>query len=289
VSPALLYGFAAGCLGPLGLHALMAGRRGALGAARLPGAMRALGTLTDAVVSAGREGRDPGTAERRRLLLAGAAVALALGTLVLGPAAGLALAAGAPWTLARVLAGRRDRYRRAIGGGASAIAGAVADALSGGHSLRGALSQAATGLTGPPGRELGRVARELALGVRTDDALEALRARAGSTAIDTIVAASLIQRRAGGDLAHLLRECARSFEDQERLAAEARAATAQARFTGLVVVLLPLGGALLAELANPGYAASLLHSPLTIWLAGVAIALQAVAAVSIRRLARVRE
>ena len=288
MSPALLYGFAAGCLGPLGLHALMAGRGGALWA-RLPSALRALATLTDAVVSAGREGRDPGTAERRRLLIAGAALALALGTLVVGPAAGLALAAGAPWTLARVLAGRHERYRRAIGAGAATIAGAVADALSGGHSLRGALSQAATGLTGPPARELGRVARELALGVPTDDALEGLRARAGSSAIDTIAAACLIQRRAGGDLAHLLRECARSFEDQERLAAEARAATAQARFTGLVVALLPLGGALLAELANPGSAASLLRSPLTIWLAGVAIVLQAVAAVSIRRLARVRE
>ena len=287
MSPALIYSFAAGCLGLLGLHGLQAGSAGAL-AARLPAAAHTLAVLTDAVVRAGREGRDPGTAERRRLLMAGAALALALGTLVVGPAGGLALAAGAPWAIARLLAARRERYRRAVGAGAPAIASAMADALSGGHSLRGALSQAATGLTGPPGRELGRVARELALGARTDDALEALRARARSQAIDTIVAASLIQRRAGGDLAHLLRECARSFAEGQRLAADARAATAQARFTGLVVVLLPLGGALLAELAHPGYATSLARSPLMSWLAGVAIVLQVLAAVSIRRLARVR-
>ena len=286
MTPSLMYAFAAGCLGLLGLHGVLAASASTL-AARLPAAAHTIGALADAVVRAGREGRDPGT-ERRRLLIVGAALALALGTLVVGPAGGLALAAGAPWAIARLLAARRERYRRAVGAGAPAIASAMADALSGGHSLRGALSQAATGLTGPPGRELGRVARELALGARTDDALEALRARARSQAIDTIVAASLIQRRAGGDLAHLLRECARSFAEGQRLAADARAATAQARFTGLVVVLLPLGGALLAELAHPGYATSLARSPLTSWLAGVAIVLQVLAAVSIRRLARVR-
>ena len=55
-----------------------------------------------------------------------------------------------------------------------------------------------------------------------------------------IVAGALMQRRAGGDLAQLLRSAARSFEDEARLLGEVRAATAQARFTGTVVVLLPL-------------------------------------------------
>ncbi len=66
-----------------------------------------------------------------------------------------------------------------------------------------------------------------------------------------------------------------------------RAATAQARFTGLLVVLLPLGGALLAELASPGYLRGLAGSFITLWLGGLALALQAVAAVLIHRLARV--
>ncbi|HEY4564592.1 MAG TPA: hypothetical protein VIJ36_16530, partial [Thermoanaerobaculia bacterium] len=63
---------------------------------------------------------------------------------------------------------------------------------------------------------------------------------------------------------------------------------AQARFTGVVVVLLPLGGALLAELADPGFIAGLWGSFLTAWLVGLALALQVVAAVAIRRLGRVR-
>jgi tight adherence protein B len=209
--------------------------------------------------------------------------------LLVSPLAGLALGAAAPWAASRALRARRERHRQAVDAGAAAIAVALADALGGGHSLRGAVAEAARGgVPGAAGRELRRLAGELALGSRTDDALEALRLRVGSERIDTLVAACLLQRRAGGDLARLLRECADSFEDQTRLLHEARAATAQARFTGLVVVLLPLGGALLAELASPGYVRSLSGSFLTLWLGGLALVLQVVAAVAIRRLARVR-
>jgi tight adherence protein B len=115
-----------------------------------------------------------------------------------------------------------------------------------------------------------------------------MRARSSSAAVDTLVAACLVQQRAGGDLAQLLRDCARTLEEQWRLERDVGAATAQARFTGLLVVLLPLGGALLAELADPGFLVGLGSSFLTAWLVGLALVLQLAAAVLIRRIARVR-
>jgi tight adherence protein B len=257
-------------------------------AGRAPAFVRVLAELAEAPLRLGREGRSPGARERRRLLVAGAACAFALGCVVAGPLPALVLGAGGPWVVARVLAAARERYRRGVEAGAAGIALALADALGGGHSIRGAVAEAAAGLSGPPGQELRRVARELALGAPTDDALEAMRARIRSHGIDTIVAACLLQRRSGGDLARLLRDSARALEDQERLERDARAATAQARFTGLIVVMLPLGGGLLAELASPGYLASLGSSFLTAWLAGLALAMQVVAGVLIRRLGRVR-
>ncbi len=175
------------------------------------------------------------------------------GFVALGPLPGLAAAAAGPWAVARLLRARRERYRRAVDEGAAAAAIALADALGGGHSLRGALGEAAEAVPGAAGHELRRARAELAAGARTEAALEALRARARSPRLDSLVAACLLQQRAGGDLARLLRGLARSFEDQSRLEDEVRAATAQARFTGLVVVLLPLAGAGLAELASPGF------------------------------------
>jgi tight adherence protein B len=280
---AAAYGFAAGALGLLGVVEALG-----VAAARLPGLAAAASGLGQVVVRVGSEGRDPASGERRRLLVAGAGAGLALGWLVGGLLLGAACAAGTPWLVARMLSARRERYRRAVDSGAAAVALAMADALSGGHSLRGAVHEAARGVPGAAGRELRRVSAELALGAPTDEALDAMRARVRSHRVDTVVAACLLQRRAGGDLARLLRESAHAFEDQARLEDDVRAATAQARFTGLLVVLLPLGGALLAELASPGYLRGLAGSFLTLWLGGLAVVLQVVAAVLIRRLARVK-
>jgi tight adherence protein B len=287
VSAGVALAFGAGAAAALALLDALAVIGPAL-RARAPRLARAGTALVDTVVRAGREGRDPGAAERRRLLAVGGLAAFAAGTFVAGPPAGLALAAAGPWTVARLLRAHRERYRRAVEAGAPAMALAIADAIGAGHSLRGAIAQAADGLAGAAGHELRRVAAELALGAHTDAALVSMRARCRSHAIDTIVAAALLQHRAGGNLARLLRDSARSFEDHARLLGEVRAATAQARFTGAIVAVLPLGAAALAELASPGYLRGLASSFLTAWLMGIALALQLVAAVAIRRLSRVR-
>ena len=255
---------------------------------RAPRWLHALAALVEALVSAGREGRDPGALERRRLLVAGAACAFCAGAVTFGALAGAGLAAAGPSAVARLLAARRRRYRSAVDAGVAEMAVAIADAIGGGRSLRAALGEAAGGVGGAAGHELRRTAAELAAGAPTDDALEATRGRVRSPRMDTLVAACLLQRSAGGDLARLLREMARGMEDQARLEDEVRAATAQARFTALIVVLLPVGGALLAELASPGWFAGLWGSFLTAWLVGVALVLQAVAAFLMHRLGRVR-
>jgi tight adherence protein B len=275
--------FAAGALGMIALRELGVVVLAPL-AARAPRVARAAGAALDALARVGREGRDPGAADRRRLLVAGAAGAFAAGWVLAGALGALACGSVGPYAVARLLRARRERYWREVDAGAAGIAVAIADALGGGHSLRGALVEAAHSLDGPAAHELRRTVAELSAGARTEEAIEGLRERTRSQRIGTVVAACLLQRRAGGDLARLLRHCAAAFQDDARLRDEVRAATAQARFTGLVVVLLPLGGALLAELAAPGFLVELWRSPLTAWLVGLAVGLQVAAAVAIRRL-----
>jgi tight adherence protein B len=287
VSAATGFAFLAGAAGIVGAVELLhrvpvwLSRRG-------PALVRSLAGLVEVLVRIGREGRDPGAVERRRLLFAGGVVAFLTGFALAGPLPALVLAGGGPWLVSRALHARRERYRREVDGGAAQIAVSIADALGGGHSLRGALEEAGGSVGGAAGHELRRVAAELAAGATTEGALEAMRVRVRSPRMDAIVAACLLQHRAGGDLARLLRHSARSMEEQARLEGEVRAATAQARFTGLLVALLPLGGALLAELASPGWFAGLWSSFLTAWLVGIALILQLIAAVVMRRLGRVR-
>jgi tight adherence protein B len=268
----------------------VAGAWEALAAVEQAAPARVIGRWLEPLGAVRREGRAPTAPERRRLALVGAGALLAGGWLVAGPFAGAACAAVGPVGVGRLVRARRERWRAELARAAPAAARALADALAGGHAVRGALAVAAEGgVPGAAGAELRAAAGALALGARTEDVLERLRGRAGAPAWDTIVAAILLQRDAGGDLAGLLRSIAAGLEEAARVEADARSVTAQARFTAWLVALLPVGAAVLAELADPGYVVALLRAPLAPWLLGAAAVCQFVASVLINRIARVGE
>lgn len=277
------------------LAAAVAGGAGVLGAWEGLGAADAAGLparLAAALVPlrrAGSEGREPSALERRRLGLLAAGVLLAAGWILAGPLLGALLAALGPALAVQAIRMRRARWRTALAEDAPLVARALADAVGAGHSVRGALGEAARGLPGAAGAELRGAARELEVGARTEDVLERLRTRAGGEEWDTLAAAILLQREAGGDLPGLLRGLAEAQEEAVRLSRDARAATAQARFTGLLVCGLPLGGAGLAQLASPGVIGTVLSKPLPATLTVLAVVLQVGSLVAIRRLGRVLE
>ncbi len=235
---------------------------------------------------AGREGYAPSAEEQRRLALLGSAAIAATTLLVAGPGPPAVAAAGGPWCVGMLVARRRERYRRSVERSVPDIAGAIADAISGGHSVRGALAAAAGSLEGPSSAELARVAADLELGSSTGDALGAMRDRLRSERVDSLAQALLSQQVAGGDVASLMRRLAAASADRDRVEDEARAATTQARFTGLLVVALPAGAALFAELLQPGFVSRVVSEPASAGMLVAAAGLQMVGFAVIRRLGR---
>lgn len=235
-----------------------------------------------------RSGREPTSPERRRLVVLGTLSLLGAGWLVAGPLAAVALAASAPWAARALVRNRRRRHAAAVGAGAPAIARALADALAGGHSVRGALDAVASdgAIAGPAGEEMRRVAAALALGERTEDVLRALAQRAGTGPLDVVVAAILLQCQAGGNLSALLRDLAASLEERGRVVADARSSTAQARFTALLVSGLPVAGLALGELVAPGFVVGLVSEPLTAVMVLGALGLQGIAFLCVARIGR---
>ncbi|HET8955504.1 MAG TPA: type II secretion system F family protein [Solirubrobacterales bacterium] len=252
-----------------------------------PAATRWVRLALEPLRRAGEEGYAPSTVERRRLALLGAGAAIVAGWLLGGPTLALPLALAGPAAVAAAIAGRRRRYRRAVERSLPEMATAIADSLSAGRSLRASLAESISSLDGPGASELGRLAGELELGAGTAEAVARWRRRMRSERVDAFAAALLSQRLAGGDLAGLLRRFAVGAAERERVAEDARSATAQARFTGLLVVAMPTGGAVLAELLEPGFLATLLASPPAAVLLGLAAALQAVGFLAIRRFSQV--
>ena len=273
--------FGAGAVGVIGAWE-------ALAAVERSRVVAALGRVVEPLARAGREGRAPTRPERRRLALVAAGALAAAGWLIGGPVLAAVAAVGGPLLAFAAVRARRRRYTRELRRGAPGAARALADAVAGGHSIRGAVAAAAEGTPGPAGRELREAARALALGDPTPAVLERLQRRAADPAWDAIVAGILLQREAGGDLAALLRDQAASLEAAERIERDAKAATAQARFTARLVLLLPIATAVLAELASPGLIAGLVQHPISAWLVAMAGVLQLIALAAIARLARAR-
>lgn len=280
MTAAVLIGAAAG-----GLLALAA--REAVAAS--PALARWLRFALEPLRRAAEEGYAPSSVERRRLAVLATAVAILGGWFLGGFTLALPLAVAGPAAMGWAIGARRRRYRRAVERSLPEVATAIADSLSAGRSLRASLPAAIASLDGPPAIELSRLAAELDLGAPTVAVVADWRRRMRSERIDAFAAALLSQRLAGGDLAGLLRRFAAGAAERERVAEDARSATAQARFTGLLVVAMPTGGALFAELLQPGFLATLLASPPAAVLLALAAALQVVGFFAIRRFSQVVE
>ena len=276
----------------IGLAALAGGllavaiREGILSAPRVAAWVR---EAVNPLRRVGREGYVPSAEEQRRLALLGSA-AIAGTTILLTGIGPLAVAAaGGPWLVGGVVARRRERYRRTVERSIPDVAAAIADAISGGHSVRGALASAADSLEGPPAAELARVAADLELGASTADALDAMCGRLRAERVDSLSTALLSQQVTGGDVAALMRRLAAAAAERDRVDDEARAATTQARFTGLLVVAMPAGAALFAELLQPGFISRVLSQPASAAMLIAAAGLQLVGFTLIRRLGRPSE
>jgi len=254
-----------------------------------PAVARWLRLALEPLRRAGEEGYAPSTLERRRLAVVGAGAALLGGWFLGGAAVAVPLAIAGPALAGWAVSSRRRRYRRALERSLPEVAAAVADSLAAGRSLRASLPAAASSVDGPAAVELVRLGAELDLGASTVDALDGWRRRIRSPRVDAFAAALLSQRRAGGDLAGLLRRFGDGAAERDRVADDARSATAQARFTGLLVVAMPSGGALFAELIQPGFLVQVLSAPASAVLLLTAAALQVAGFVAIRRFAQVVE
>jgi tight adherence protein B len=254
-----------------------------------PAAVEWVRRALEPLLRAGREGYSPSTPERRKLALLGAAATIAAGWFLGGATLALPLAVAGPGLAAWAVSSRRARYRAAVERALPAVAAAIADSLTAGRTLRASFPAAAGSLDGPPAVELARLSAELELGAPTAVAIEAWRRRMRSARVDSFAAAVLSQRLSGGDLAGLLRRFAAGAAERDRVAEDARAATAQARFTGLLVVAMPTGGALFAELLQPGFLLDVLRAPASAFLLTLAAALQVAGFVAIKRLSKVAE
>lgn len=178
-----------------------------------------------------------------------------LGTRHLLPGLGLAVIA----YLVPGLILRRKIGRRQIGFEKQLIDVLVllTGAVRSGFSLLQAIEVVAREIKPPASEEFRRVLREIGLGVPLPQALRNLAARMENDDLDLAVTAVEIQYQVGGNLATMLSAVTETVRERVRLFGEVRVQTAQQRYTGYLLSLLPffMGGLLF--IMNPEYIGAL--------------------------------
>ena len=160
----------------------------------------------------------------------------------------------------------------------------VSNSLKAGFGLLQALSLAADQMEHPISTELAQAINEMNLGSHPDEALTALSERTGNYDLDLVVTAILVQRSVGGNLSEILDTVAATMRERVRIRAEVNTLTAQQRMTGYVLGLMPLGVGALFMLMSPDYIMVLFTEPVGKMMLGVAVVMEIIGIVIIRRI-----
>ncbi|MGE5507744.1 MAG: type II secretion system F family protein [Chitinophagales bacterium] len=157
---------------------------------------------------------------------------------------------------------RQASRQKALGGQVAESLTVISNSLKAGYSFLQAVEMVSKEMPPPISVEFGRLIREVSLGVSTETALEALAQRSGNDDLDLVITCVLIQRQVGGNLSEILDTIAHTIRERIRIKGEIKTLTAQGRFSGMVVSLLPfaLGGMIWA--INPQYVNQLFTHPL---------------------------
>jgi tight adherence protein B len=105
----------------------------------------------------------------------------------------------------------------------------------------------------PMGPEMGRVVREVNLGLGMEEALANMVRRIKSDDLDLMVTAIGVQQQVGGNLAEVLDTIAFTIRERVRIKGEIRTLTAQGRYSGYVVAFLPVAIAVTLNFINPEF------------------------------------
>jgi tight adherence protein B len=125
--------------------------------------------------------------------------------------------------------------------------------LRAGHGLSQALVNLSQQMPPPASVEFGRVMRAVNLGLSVARALTDMSTRIGTSEIDLVVTAIVVQSELGGNLATTLDTISDTIRDRIRMKREIRVLTSQQRLTGGILALMPAALALGLSLLSPKY------------------------------------
>ena len=204
--------------------------------------------------------------------------------LMVGALLGLVIGFVLPSLVVRVMTQRRSA---AIETQLIELCDLMASMLRSGYGYTQALASTAAELEDPLSSELLRLVDSVRLGGDVDEALKSLNERLGSRDFDMIATAISIQRQSGGNLSEILDGVGETIRDRQSFRFELRALTSRERFSAVIVAGLPLVLVAILVTMDPDRYRLLFTDTRGQAILGVAMAMNLVGYVVIKRVSKV--
>jgi tight adherence protein B len=164
----------------------------------------------------------------------------------------------------------------------------VARALRAGHSLGAGMHVVAEEMPAPISNEFGRCYEEQQLGISVEDSMTSMCERVPNLDLRFFVTSVAIQRQTGGDLAEILDKIGYVIRERYRILGQVKALTAEGRLSGIVLIGLPFGLFAMMLHIKPDYIQALWTHPLGIKMSVVALIMQVVGALVIKKIVDIK-
>ena len=183
---------------------------------------------------------------------------------------------------------RRSRRLKAFGSQLPDAMELVARALRAGQSLPAGFQMVSTEMSEPIGKEFGRVFEEQNLGCSMEESLRSLAERIPNTDLKFFVTAVILQRQTGGDLAEILDKIGHLIRERFQIWGQIQALTGEGRLSGIILMALPFLLFVVVYYLNPTYVMLLFEDDLGKKMLAVALFMQVLGALCIRKIVNIK-
>ncbi len=160
--------------------------------------------------------------------------------------------------------------------------------LRSGQSLTAGFNIVATEMSAPLGVEFGRVFEEQNLGIPLDESLDNLVERVPNMDLKFFCTAIMLQRQTGGDLSEILDKIGSLIRERFQIWGQVQALTGEGRLSGIILLALPFVLFLTIYYLNPDYVMVLFEDPVGKKLLAVALVMQVIGAVVIKKIVTIK-
>lgn len=202
--------------------------------------------------------------------------------------AGLLVGVLGPLIAKLVIQVMTERRRKAFEGQLDETLQIIASALRAGHSFVHALDAVAQEAESPTAEEFVRIINEHRIGRDLIVALEQTAERMGSADFRWVAEAVAVHRDTGGNLNEVIDRVGKTMRERRQMREQVDALSAEGKFSAIVLMALPLVGAGLFSLVNPGYINPMFTEPFGRFMLVVSLVLYVIGGIWIRAVVNVK-